>query len=132
MVLPETFPVNFRPAGSVTVVPDSRVTSGSSKTTTTAAGAALSRAPGAGEADTGTACAEAAAGSSSCHAAPAITTPASRSSQARTRGPLLGFWPERITVNATRPTWSPEHEGQDSQQHQRQQDRGEHCRVILR
>ena len=81
MVLPDTVPVNRRPVGSMTVVPDSRGSSGSSNTMTTAPGATPSRAPGAGVEETGTACAEAVAGRISSSAADARMRPPSRADQ---------------------------------------------------
>src|SRR6266702_585954 len=81
MVLPDTWPVNRRPVGPITVVPDSRVTSGSSNTMTTAPGAVPRRAPGAGVEETGTACAEAVAGRTSSKTAGARIRPASRAAQ---------------------------------------------------
>src|SRR6266536_1168150 len=97
MVLPDTSPVNRRPAGSMTVVPDSRDTSGSSNTMTTAPGAVPRRAPGAGVAETGTACAEAVAGRTSSKAADARIRPPSRAAQP----PLArGTRQESITLRA--------------------------------
>src|SRR6266568_1805196 len=81
MVLPDTWPVNRRPVGPITVVPDSRVTSGSSNTMTTAPGAVPRLAPGAGVEETGTACAEAVAGRTSSKTADARIRPASRAAQ---------------------------------------------------
>src|SRR5215831_9557977 len=131
MVLPATRPVNRRPAGSVTVAPDSRVTSGSSKTMATAPGTAARRAPGAGAEETGTACAEAGADSTSSKAAAARTRPPSRAAQ-----PPLARATRRKAVTSGsapgRPSPSVQHNGEDAQHDQGQQDGHKHRRVILR
>src|SRR6266545_6364815 len=100
MVLPDTMPVKCRPVGSVTVVPDSLGTSGSSNTMTTAPGVVPRRAPGAGVAETGTAWAEAVAGRTSIKAAAASRAPASRAARPRTRGIPRGAGQEDITMYA--------------------------------
>src|SRR5215470_3443811 len=125
MVLPDTVPVNRRPVGSMTVVPDSPGSSGSSNTMTTAAGAAPRRAPGAGVEETGTACAEALAGRTSSRAPAARMRPPSRHWTAQPGGRASAQAPHDAGT-------SVQYESEDAQRDQGQDDGKEDGRMVLR